>query len=50
MGEFYDRHIGDVLHPERESKIAIWTTYVRSWARTSSLPNTNNAQANPPAI
>jgi hypothetical protein len=48
-GRFHDRHIGDVLHPERESK-SDWTTYVRSWARTSSLPNTNNAQANPPIV
>jgi len=33
-----------------ESRKPIWTKYVRSWARTSSMPSTNNAQANPPAI
>ena len=47
-GRFHDRHIDDVLHPERS--LIIWTTYVRTWARTSSLPNTNNTQANQPAI
>jgi hypothetical protein len=46
-GRFYERHIGEVLHPERESKSAL--DKIRS-ARTSSLANTNNAQVNPPAI